>query len=83
MLLSILLGFGIIHGIFYEICLAIHIVIATMALHNYIIKCSQNHYNLNEAIDEPSYSICEHTSNITSHKKSYDTADDTAQDIII
>ncbi|KAH9800668.1 DDE Tnp4 domain-containing protein [Citrus sinensis] len=48
-------------------------VIATMALHNYIRRYSQNHDHFDEIMDESSHSISE----------SYETIDDTAQDIII
>ena len=48
-------------------------VIATMALHNYIRRYSQNRDHFDEITDEPSHSISE----------SYETIDNTTQDIII
>ena len=58
----------------------VKIVIATMALHNYIRRYSQNNDHFDEMMDEPSHSISEH---IVSHEESYETIDSTTQDIII
>lgn len=61
----------------------VKIVVATMALHNYIRRYSQNHDNFDETMDGPSDDISEHISNIASHIESYDSVDNTTQDIII
>ena len=58
----------------------VKIFIATMTLHNYIRRYSQNNDHFDEMTDELSHSINEH---IASHEESYETIDSTTQDIII
>lgn len=61
----------------------VKIVIPTMVLHNYIWRYLQNHNYFNETIDKISHHVSKHISNIASHEESYDTVDNTIQDIII